>query len=99
MILRDSGARLGIESEIAADAVLSAVVLPPDQLDAALLTLSWQNWCGDAPGPLELEIVLPAAAGTVVAPFDGPPDYDYLPTCQSSIQPSIVEVQGAYSLT
>jgi hypothetical protein len=96
-ILGSGGSPLAVQSRTAPDATLASVVLPAGVINAVLLTLSWKNWCGGAPGPLTLRILLAGAAGILTAPFDGPPDYDYLPTCQSAADASIVEVQTAYT--
>jgi hypothetical protein len=44
-----------------------------------------------------LQIVLPAGTGILTASFNGPPDYDYLPACQSATEASVVEIQSAYT--
>ncbi len=96
-IMQSDGSALPVRSAAASNMTLAAVVLPPDLPNAASLTLSWTNWCGAAPGSLALKIMLPAAAGTVTAPFNGPPDYDYLPACQSAAEPSLIEILSAYT--
>jgi hypothetical protein len=96
-ILRSDGSALPVQSKTASNVALAAVVLPPDVSNAAWLTLSWTNWCGPAPGSLALQIVLPADAGTLTASFNGPPDYDYLPACQSATEASVVEIQSGYA--
>lgn len=50
-----------------------------------------------APGPLRIRIQLPGSSGVLTAPFDGPPDYDYVPVCLSSGLPSTIAVISAYS--
>ena len=97
MIVRSDGSALAVQSRTAPNVALAAAVLPPDVPNAALLTLSWTNWCGAAPGPLALKIALPAGAGTLTASFNGPPDYDYVPACQSAAEASLVEIQSAYT--
>jgi hypothetical protein len=97
MIVRSDGSALAVQSGTAPNVALAAVVLPPDVPNAALLTLSWTNWCSAAPGPLVLKIALPAGAGTLTASFNGPPDYDYVPACQSAAEASLVEIQSAYT--
>lgn len=72
------------------------VVLAPGRSDAADLVVFWSNWCGRAPGPLTVRVTLPAGSGTVTGPFDGPPDYDFVPQCLDAHQRSTVSVIGAY---
>jgi hypothetical protein len=96
-VVRSDGSTLPIQSGSASTMTFAAVVLPPDLPNAASLTLSWSNWCGTAPGSLILKILLPAGAGTVTAPFKGPPDYDYLSACQSAAEPSLIEILSAYT--
>jgi len=96
-ILRSDGSALPVQSRTASNVTLAAVVLPPDASSAAWLALSWTNWCGAAPGSLALQIVLPTGAGMLTASFNGPPDYDYLPACQSATEASVIEIQSAYT--
>jgi hypothetical protein len=49
-----------------------------------------------APGPLTVRVTLPASGGTVSGPFDGPPDYDFVPQCLDQHQRSTISVIGAY---
>jgi hypothetical protein len=72
------------------------VVLAPGRADAADLIVFWSNWCGGAPGPLTVRVTLPAGGGTVSGPFDGPPDYDFVPQCLDAHQRSTISVIGAY---
>jgi hypothetical protein len=72
------------------------VVLAPGRADAADLVVFWSNWCGRAPGSLTVRVTLPAGGGTVAGPFDGPPDYDFVPPCLDSHSRSTVSVIGAY---
>jgi hypothetical protein len=75
--------------------LLSAAVLPASQPNAADLGVFWANWCGPAPGPLSVRVTL-AAGGVVTGPFDGPPDYDYVPLCTGPGAPSTISVSRAY---
>lgn len=74
---------------------LSPVVLPPGRLDAADLAVYWANWCGRPPGRLSIRVTL-ATGGVVTGPFDGPPDYNFVPDCTQHGQPSTVSVIDAY---
>lgn len=58
------------------------------------LIVSWANWCGSSPGPLWIRISLPNGDGVIDAPFDGPPDYDYVPGCSNRSQPSTLQFLG-----
>lgn len=72
-------------------------VLPPGQPGAGWLVVFWTNWCGPSPGPLRLQISLPDHGGTLDSPFDGPPDYDFVPACLSRGAPSTIAVTAAWS--
>jgi uncharacterized protein DUF4232 len=74
---------------------LRQVTLAPGRRDAAELVIYWFNWCGRPPGPLSVRVRLPGG-GVVTGPFDGPPDYDYVPICLSRGQPSTISVLQAY---
>lgn len=56
--------------------------------------LNWANWCHGDPGPLRVRLTLPGGVGTVESPFDGPPDYAYVPGCTASGRPSTVTFLG-----
>jgi hypothetical protein len=47
------------------------------------------------PGPLSVRVTLPAG-GEVTGPFNGPPDYNFVPDCLSPGHASTVEVIDAY---
>jgi hypothetical protein len=67
------------------------VVLRPGAEQAAWLIVYGANWCAAAPGPLRIRITLGDARGTLDAPFDGPPDYDYVPRCDQPARPSTLQ--------
>lgn len=58
------------------------------------LSVSWSNWCGPNPGPLTVRITLPEGTGTISSPFNGPPDYNYLPGCIFPSSPSTLDFLG-----
>lgn len=58
------------------------------------LIISWANWCGPSPGSLRVRISLPNGDGVIDAPFDGPPDYDYVPGCSNRSQLSTLQFLG-----
>jgi hypothetical protein len=95
-IMRATGAPLAVRLLRPASPALPPTVLLPGQPHAALLVVSWSNWCGPPPGPLRLRITLPAGAGTTTSPFDGPPDYNYVPACLGPRRPSTIAVIDAY---
>jgi Protein of unknown function (DUF4232) len=78
-IVRATGAPLAVRLLPPADPPLPPVVLMPRERHAALLGVYWSNWCGPSPGPLLLRITLPGNGGTLTSPFNGPPDYSYVP--------------------
>lgn len=63
---------------------------------SADLVLFWSNWCAKAPGPLWVRLALPAG-GSVTGPFNGPPDYNFVPSCLSPGQPSKLSITYAYN--
>ena len=71
-------------------------MLPPGAPDAADLVVFWVNWCGRPPGPLSVRVTLPAGGGLIAGAFNGPPDYNFVPQCTDSGQPSTVSVTDAY---
>ena len=60
------------------------------------LIFYWSNWCGAPPGPLDVAVTPAGSASAVTGPFDGPPNYDYVPTCLDASQASTVMVTDAY---
>jgi hypothetical protein len=60
--------------------------------EAAWLRLSWTNWCRDNPGPLTIAIGGAAQGGPISGPFNGPPDYDFVPGCVTSKARSTVQL-------
>jgi hypothetical protein len=93
-ILAD-GRLLAVRLVRAPNLSLSPVVLPSGRLDAADLVVYWANWCGRRQGPLSVRVTLPAG-GVVTGPFNGPPDYNFVPDCIQRGHPSTVSVIGAY---
>jgi hypothetical protein len=94
-ILRADGRSLAVRLVRAPNLSLTPVVLPPGRLDAADLVVYWANWCGRRLGPLSVRVILPAG-GVVTGPFNGPPDYNFVPDCIQRGQPSTVSVTEAY---
>jgi hypothetical protein len=95
-IVQADGTSLPVQMVQTANLSLSPVVLPSGRLDAADLVVFWANWCGPPPGPLSVRVTL-AAGGVVTGPFNGPPDYNFVPGCVGSGQPSTVSVTDAYA--
>jgi len=60
------------------------------------LDLYWSNWCGAAPGPLDVAVTPAGDATPVTGPFDGPPGYDFVPACRDAAQPSTLTVTDAF---
>ena len=94
VMLVAAGRPLGIEQHLPADATISRVTVEPGSVSHTDLTLYWSNWCSTDPGPLTASITLPHAGGTLSIPFNGPPDYNYLPRCDDASQPSTIQVLG-----
>jgi hypothetical protein len=95
-IVQADGTSLPVQLVLAPDLSLSPVVLPSGRLDAADLVVFWANWCGPPPGPLSVRVTL-ATGGVVTGPFNGPPDYNFVPDCVGSGEPSTVSVTDAYA--
>jgi len=94
-IVRADGRSLSVHLVRAENLSLSPVVLPSGRLDAADLVVYWANWCGRPPGPLSVRVTL-AVGGVITGPFNGPPDYNFVPDCLQHGQPSTVSVIDAY---
>lgn len=69
-------------------------VLGPGQTASA--AVHWSNWCQANPGALDIAIRL--SAGSVAGPFNGPPDYDYVPGCINPTGTSTLQVVQSYQL-
>jgi len=95
-MLRSDGSALGVRQARPAGRA-RPLVLPPGKRLAAL-TVSWANWCHGSPGPLRLRITLPGAGGALVVPFDGPPNYNYVPRCTAPGHASTIAVLSPYGL-
>jgi hypothetical protein len=97
-VTRPNGTSLGLEFAVFKNGpVLRPVVLPVGKPSAASMHLVWLNWCGGQLGPLKIRIRLLHSHGTVVASFDGPPDYNFVPSCESASRPSRLELLEAYT--
>jgi hypothetical protein len=75
----------------ASGSALAASSLGPG--DVTDLAVGWSNWCASDPGPLHIRITW-SNGGTTSSPFNGPPDYDYVPGCVNSKQPSTLQFIG-----
>jgi hypothetical protein len=95
-LLRVDGSRLPITAQPPDATPGSPATLPPGTRDAANLAFNWANWCGAAPGPMRVRITLPGG-GTVTGPFDGPPEYDFIPRCDNSSEPSFMELLWSFT--
>jgi hypothetical protein len=96
-IVGSSGTALAVRQAPPVNPAGDPLVLLPGQRNAALLTVYWANWCGRRPGPLRLRLTLPGSGGALVVPFNGPPDYNYVPGCISPGRASTIAVVSAYS--
>lgn len=66
--------------------------------EARLLT-GWSNWCGGALGPLDLAVTLPQKSGSLVVPFNGPPNYGAVPQCVNRSGESEFQIGSGYDAT
>ncbi len=87
------GRRLAVRPTRAPDLQLAPVLLAPGQ--TADLAVSWANWCGSRAPQLSVRITL-SGGGTITAPFNGRPDWDYVPQCLNARYPSTISVVQAY---
>jgi Protein of unknown function (DUF4232) len=94
-IVRADGIALQVRQVPDFDLSLRSVVLPAGRADGADLVVHWANWCGRPPGHLSVRVML-QAGGVAIGAFNGPPDYDFVPACISSGQPSTISVVTAY---
>ncbi len=93
-LIGSSGAPLGVELIKSANHALPAVLLVPHA--AADLIVTWTNWCGSVPGPLQIRVAIIGSPTALVAPFDGPPGSDYVPSCTSARKATTLTVVYAY---
>jgi hypothetical protein len=76
-----------------AEAMTSAVLSPASEGE---LITNWSNWCGVRPSSLNIKITLLRGAGSLVAPFDGPPNYNFVPLCINKSSVSQFVIVGGY---
>ena len=82
-----------ISYEPPSETMTSAVLTPTSE--AELIT-NWSNWCGVRPSSLNIKITLPGGAGSLLAPFDGPPNYNMVPQCINKSWVSKFMIVGGY---
>jgi Protein of unknown function (DUF4232) len=87
------GRRLAVRPTRAPDLQLVPALLAPGQ--TADLAMSWTNWCGSRTPQLSVQVTF-SGGGTITAPFNGPPDWDYVPQCVDARYPSTISVVQAY---
>lgn len=90
-LVRADGSALDVRYEPGRPPGRPLLVSPSGVAD---LVVSWQNWCGPNPGPLRIRIAFPNGNGVIDAPFDGPPDYDYVPGCSQPGKRSTLQFLG-----
>lgn len=66
---------------------------------AAEINVLWSNWCGAKPGQLMVRLRFAGGTASVQGPFNGPPDYNYVPVCTDAEVASTVSVANAYLAT
>jgi hypothetical protein len=87
------GRRLAVRPAPAPDLQLAPALLAPGQ--TADLAVSWANWCGSRAPQLSVRITF-SGGGSITAPFNGRPDWDYVPQCLNARYPSTISVVQAY---
>jgi hypothetical protein len=85
-----SAHRTALDVTLTPTLTLQPVTIPAGK--TARLALSWSNWCHANPGPLTISIAPAGRGGTTDGPFNGPPDYNYLPPCLTRNQPSTIQL-------
>jgi Protein of unknown function (DUF4232) len=94
-MLRSDGAALNVKYSVTKNRpVLRSATLQRGKV--ASIDVVWLNWCGSRPGPLQIRVELPGEAGTVVGSFDGPPAYNFVPSCTTASRPSRLKLFAAY---
>lgn len=93
-LIASDGSQLNVQAAPPTNAASPPVLL--QSTGSATLIVYWSNWCGSRPGPLQIRITLAGNEGTLTGPFDGPPNYDFVPACRDNTQPSTLSVVHAY---
>jgi hypothetical protein len=65
---------------------------------SAILIVYWANWCGPQPGNLQIRLVLDSTTEAIAGPFDGPPNYNFVPACTDKAHASTLQVVHGYAL-
>jgi hypothetical protein len=91
---RVHGSALVVQDAHGETPTLAPVVVQPRGKSTAELVFTWQNWCGQNPGPLAMQIVL-KSGGKLIAPLNGALG-SYVPTCDRPDTPSVLRVEYAY---
>lgn len=91
---RSDGSSLDVQAASPRNPALPPVLVQPS--DSAVLIVEWANWCGSPPGPLQIQVTFAENGGNVTGSFDGPPNYNFVPACTNSTQPSTLAVVDAY---
>lgn len=94
-LLASGGSPLDVAAAPPANPALPPVLL--GSMGSATLIVYWSNWCGSPPGPLSIRITLPGDGGTVTGPFNGPPNYDFVPACLGNGPSALTVVHAYYS--
>ena len=94
LLMKPSGLALSpISYRPPSEPIKSAILSPTSE--AELIT-NWDNWCQVRPSSLNIKITLPGDAGSLVAPFDGPPNYNMVPQCINKSWVSRFLIVGGY---
>jgi len=89
-VLNDASVRLKVQDRPPQSSITPLVVGPGRTGSIAVF---WVNWCGSAPGPLQVEVSLPHAGGKVTGPWNDP---SYVPGCKWPTQDSYFVIVSAY---
>jgi hypothetical protein len=95
-ILRKPAERLPVTYSVPRKVRIRPLTLRAGRGNRALIHLVWLNWCGRPPGSLNVAVSLPHTHGRLVGSFDGPPAYDFVPSCLSAKRASTLTLFTAY---
>ncbi len=93
-LLGTTGTSLAISTVPSTSPRTSPIVLEPD--GSGRFEFSWANWCGSAPGSLEIDVTMAGSTTALVGALDGPPATAYVPRCENSSSPSTLMVIAAF---
>ena len=89
-LVDQTGVVLNVQDKVPQSPVRPLLIEPAS---TGYMTVYWFNWCGPAPGPLQVSVSLPSGAGTVAGDFNEP---SVVPGRMDPSRPSTLQVVNAY---